>query len=86
MRHSDIGGLRMRMRPAALFQRTAVRGVVDATEQWPESRETGADDADGLLDRGPHGCVDGGVEGVVGVGAVEGYDAENGDDADAALH
>lgn len=75
MRHADSGGLGMRS--AALFQGTAVRNVVDATEQRPESRETGADDADGLLDGGPHGRVDGGVEGVVGFGAVECHDAED---------
>lgn len=65
------------MRSTALFQGTAVRDVVNATEQRPQRWETGADDADGLLDGGPHGCVDGGVEGVVGFGAVKGYDAED---------
>ena len=75
MRHSDIGGLGMRS--TALSQGTVVRSVVDATEQRPQSRETGADDADRLLDRGPHGCVDGGVERVVGFGAVKCHDAED---------
>ena len=74
MRHANIGGLGMRS--TALSQGTVVRSVVDATEQRPQSWKPGADDADGLLDGGPHGCVDGGVEGVVGSGAVKCDNAE----------
>lgn len=75
MRHANISGLGTRT--TALFQGTAVRNVVDATEQRPQRRETGADDANGLFDGGPHGCVDGGVERVVGFGAVKCHDAED---------
>lgn len=54
-------------------------------EHGAEGWEAGADDADGLFDGGPHGCVDGAVHWVVGVGEVKGYYSEDGDDAYAAF-
>lgn len=53
------------------------------SEHGAESWETGTDYADRLLDGGPCCCVDCAVHWVVGVGEVEGYYAEDGDDADA---
>lgn len=55
----------------------------DFTEERAQDGETGADDADGLFDGGPHGGGEDGVGYVIEVDFGEGGDADDRGDADA---
>ena len=54
----------------------------ELTEEGREDGETGADDADGLLDGGPHGGDDEGVGDVRRDDGGESCDADDGGDDD----